>query len=333
MKAVRTTASEFAARHWYRLSAVSILLYPLSLVFRLLVSLRRLLFRLGVLPSARLRIPVVVVGNLTVGGTGKTPLVLALAGALRQRGLRPGILCRGYRGTGVSPRAVAAGDEAGQVGDEPLLLAERSGCPVWVGADRVAAGRALCAAHPACDVILCDDGLQHYRLQRDFEIAVEDERGTGNGLLLPAGPLREPAGRRVDAKVMNRPKRVPGAFAMRLVAAGMYRIGNGSAPLALSEVSGRKLHAVAGIGNPARFFATLSGMGLTFSAHPFPDHHAFAAADLQFADCDFVLMTEKDAVKCRRFGRRDLVAVRVEAEVDPALTELILERIRGRAPA
>ena len=333
MKAARTTASEFAARHWYRLSAVSILLYPVSLVFRLLVALRRLLFKFGVLPSERLHIPVVVIGNLTVGGTGKTPLLLALAKALRRSGLRPGILSRGYGGTSVSPRAVTAGDEAERVGDEPLLLAERSGCPVWVGADRVAAARALCAAHPDCNLILCDDGLQHYRLRRDFEIAVEDERGVGNGLLLPAGPLREPADRRVDAKVTNARKPGPGGFAMRLVAAGMYRVGDASAPLALSELSGKKLHAVAGIGNPGRFFATLSGMGLVFSAHPFPDHHAFLEPDLQFADCDFVLMTEKDAVKCRRFGRRDLVAVRVEAEVDAALTELILERIRGRAPA
>jgi tetraacyldisaccharide 4'-kinase len=333
MKAVRATASKFAARHWYRLSAVSVLLYPLSLVFCLLVALRRQLFKLGVLASARLRIPVVVVGNLTVGGTGKTPLVLGLAKALRQSGLRPGILSRGYGGRNVSPRAVAAGDEAERVGDEPLLLAERSGCPVWVGADRVVAARALCAEHPDCDLILCDDGLQHYRLQRDFEIAVEDERGLGNGLLLPAGPLREPADRRVDAKVTNAGEPGPGTFAMQLVVAGMYRVGDTSAPVALSELSGKKLHAVAGIGNPGRFFATLSGMGLVFSAHPFPDHHAFVAEDLQFADCDVVLMTEKDAVKCRRFGRRDLVAVRVEAKVDAALTELILERIRGRTPA
>jgi tetraacyldisaccharide 4'-kinase len=305
----------------------------LSLVFRLAVALRRLLFRLGVLSSVRIGIPVIVVGNLTVGGTGKTPLILALANALRESGLRPGILSRGYGGTNVSPRAVAAGDEAERVGDEPLLLAERSGCPVWIGADRVAAARALCAAHPTCNVILCDDGLQHYRLRRDFEIAVEDERGVGNGFLLPAGPLREPAGRSVDAKVTNDGESGPGVFAMRLSAAGLYRVGDVSAPLALSQISGKRLHAVAGIGNPGRFFATLSRMGLVFSAHPFPDHHPFRAADLRFADCDFVLMTEKDAVKCRRFGRRDLVAVRVEAEIDPALVELILERIRGRAPA
>lgn len=326
------TQSEFAARHWYRLSPLSVLLYPLSLVFRMAVALRRLAFRLGVLPTTRVAIPVIVVGNLTVGGTGKTPLVLALVEALRARGMRPGILSRGYGGASASPRAVAAGDDPGQSGDEPVLLAERSGCPVWVGADRVAAARALVAAHPECSVILCDDGLQHYRLRRDFEIAVEDERGAGNGLLLPAGPLREPASRRVDATVVNG-EPGSGKLAMRLVTGGLYRVGDAAARLQPSDLAGKRLYAVAGIGNPARFFATLSRMGLAFSARPFPDHHAFTAGDLQFPGCDLVLMTEKDAVKCRRFGRRDLVAVRVEAEVDPALVELILERIRGRAPA
>jgi len=333
MEVVRPTSldADFAARHWYRLSPVSVLLFPISLVFRLLVALRRLLFRAGALPSVRLHVPVIVVGNLTVGGTGKTPLILALAEALRRKGLHPGILSRGYGGTDAGPRAVSAGEDAAQVGDEPLVLAERSGCPVWIGADRAAAARALLAAHARCDVILCDDGLQHYRLQRDFEIAVEDERGFGNGLLLPAGPLREPAGRRVDATVVNGAEPKPGAFRMRLTPAGLYRVDADAAPLMQSELSGKKLHAVAGIGNPERFFAGLSRMGLAFSAHAFPDHHAFRAADLEFADCDFVLMTEKDAVKCRDFGRRDLIAVRVGAEIDPSLTELILERIHGRA--
>jgi len=333
MEAVRPTASEFAARHWYRLSAVSILLYPASLAFRLAVALRRMLFRLGVLASVRLRVPVVVVGNLTVGGTGKTPLVLALAAALRRSGMHPGILSRGYGGSGAEPRAVRAADDAGRVGDEPLLLAERSGCPVWIGANRAAAGRALLAAHPDCDVILCDDGLQHYRLRRDFEIAVEDERGLGNGMLLPAGPLREPAGRRVDATVVNADQSRSGAFAMRIVPASLHRVADAPARVMQSELSGKKLHAVAGIGNPGRFFAALSRMGLAFSPHAFPDHYAFRPADLEFADCDFVLMTEKDAVKCRHFARHDLIAVRVDAEVDPALTALILERIHGRAPS
>jgi len=333
MEAVRPTPSDFPSRHWYRLSPVSVLLYPLSLVFGLAVAARRLMYRVGLLASARLGIPVIVVGNLTVGGTGKTPLILALVKALRERGLRPGVISRGYRGTNALSRGVVAGDEAGQVGDEPLLIAERSGCPVWIGADRVAAARALRAAHPACDVILCDDGLQHYRMQRDFEIAVQDERGLGNGFLLPAGPLREPGARRVDATVQNGGAPASGAFAMRLAPAGFHRVGDEKAQLALSDLSGKRLHAVAGIGNPDRFFTQLSRMGLAFTAHPFPDHHAFRVEDLGFADCDLVLMTEKDAVKCRRFGRRDLIALRVDAEVDPALTELILKRIHGLAPA
>src|SRR2546421_1160119 len=335
MEAARPTllAAGFAARHWYRLSPVSLLLFPLSLVFRLLVALRRWLFRMGALPSVRLHVPVIVVGNLTVGGTGKTPLILALVDALRAKGLHPGILSRGHGGTETGPRAVREGDDAAQVGDEPLLLAERSGGRVWIGAARAAAARALLAAHARCDVLLCDDGLQYYRLQRDYEIAVEDALVLGTGLRLPAGPLREPAGRRVDATGVNGAEPKPGAFRMRLGPAGLYRVDGHGAPLAQSELAGKKLHAVAGIGNPERFFEGLSRMGLAFSAHPFPDHHAFRAADLEFADCDFVLMTEKDAVKCRHFGRRDLIAVRVEAELDSALAELILGRIHGLAAA
>ena len=305
----------------------------MSTAFRFLVNAREKLYNAGILSTARLNHPVISVGNLTVGGTGKTPLILALAEALRREGRRPGILSRGYGGAPVGPCAVSAGDDAERVGDEPLLLAERSGCPVWVGADRAAAGRALLAAHAECDVILCDDGLQHYRLRRDFEIAVEDERGHGNGLPLPAGPLREPASRRVDATVVNGAEPKPGAFRMRLTPAGFYRVGERPAPVARSELSGRRLHAVAGIGNPKRFFDELARMGLNFAAHPFPDHHRFRPEDLEFADCDLVLMTEKDAVKCRRFGRRDLIAVSVDAEVDPVLGDLILERIHGRAPA
>jgi tetraacyldisaccharide 4'-kinase len=323
----------FAARHWYRLSPVSVLLFPACLVFRFLVALRRLLYSLGVLRSVRLHVPVIVVGNLTAGGTGKTPLILALAQALHRKGRLPGIVSRGYGGARVAPHRVSVGDDPARVGDEPLLLAERSGCPVWIGADRVAAARALLAGNAQCDVILCDDGLQHYRLHRDFEIAVEDERGFGNGLMLPAGPLREPANRRVDATVVNGPESRSGAFRMRLTPAGFYRVGEHAVPVAPSDLSGRSLHAVAGIGNPERFFAELARLGLKFTAHPFPDHHPFRPSDLEFIDCDFVLMTEKDAVKCRRFGRSDLIAARVDAEPDPALTDLILKRIHGRAPA
>jgi tetraacyldisaccharide 4'-kinase len=331
----------FAERHWYRLSAVSLLLFPVSLAFRALVALRRALYRCGALPSVRLPVPVIVIGNLTAGGTGKTPLVLWLVDELARRRRKPGIVCRGYGGTAASPRAVAPGDDPVLVGDEPALLAERAGCPVWIGADRPAAARALLAANPGCDVIVCDDGLQHYRLQRDVELAVEDERGFGNGFMLPAGPLREPASRPVDARVINRsgeagpanPQGATPAFAMRLVPSGLVRVSDPRARLPAAEIAGKRLHAVAGIGDPGRFFRSLERIGLRVTAHPFPDHHRFSPEDLAFPECDYIVMTEKDAVKCRRFGRSDLVALRVEAAAEPALAELIMSRIHGPAPA
>jgi tetraacyldisaccharide 4'-kinase len=343
----------FAARHWYRLSAVSLLLFPLSLVFSLLVRLRRFFYRLGILPSIRLRVPVIVIGNRTVGGTGKTPLVLWLVAELLRQGRRPAILCRGYGAAETGPRAVLGGDSAGRVGDEPLLLASRSQCPVWVGRDRAATGNALLRAHPDCDVIVCDDGLQHYRLQRDIEIAVEDERGHGNSLLLPAGPLREPADRPVDALVRNCEPAAraagssasesrmaahgggtaPHVFEMRLEPSGFHLVCDPARTVTPGELAGKRLHAVAGIGNPQRFFALLARLGLDPVCHVFPDHHAYRTADLEFADCDWVLMTEKDAVKCARFDRVDFVALRVDAVLDPAFADFLTRTLHGRAPA
>lgn len=322
--------ASFPERHWYRLSALSLALAPVSLLFGAGVALRRAGYRAGLLGTERLPVPVVVVGNLVVGGTGKTPLVLWLVAALGARGFRPGIVSRGYGAANETPRAAPPGGDPARHGDEPLLLAERSGAPVFVGRDRTAAARALLAAHPECDAIVCDDGLQHYRLARDFEIAVEDERGHGNGLLLPAGPLREPASRAVDAVVLNGAAR-PGAFAMTLEPAGFARVGGDRAPVPLEALRGKRLHAAAGIGNPARFFATLRGLGLDPVPHAFPDHHAFVAGDVEFPDCDFVLVTEKDAVKCRSFARADLVALRVEARVEPRLADLVVSRLKTRA--
>ncbi|HSD41812.1 MAG TPA: tetraacyldisaccharide 4'-kinase [Burkholderiales bacterium] len=321
-------STSFPERHWYRLSALSVALAPFGLAFRLVVGVRRAAFAAGILKSHRLPVPVVVVGNLVVGGTGKTPLVLWVVDALRSRGRRPGIVSRGYRGTNDPARPVPSRADPAHFGDEPVLLAERSGVPVWIGRDRVAAARGLLAAHPDCDVLVCDDGLQHYALARDVEIAVEDERGHGNGLLLPAGPLREPASRAVDAVVVNGPPRA-GAFEMRLVPAGFRRVGGDGQEVPIEALRGKRLHAVAGIGNPPRFFATLRALGLAFVPHAFPDHHPWMARDLVFTDCDAILMTEKDEVKCRAFGRDDLVALRVEARVDPRLADLLSARVHG----
>jgi tetraacyldisaccharide 4'-kinase len=336
----------FAARHWYRLSALSVLLYPVSVAFSLLVRLRRAMYRRRILQSVRLPVPVIVVGNLTVGGTGKTPLVLRVAELMQRQGRRPAILCRGYGGSDEGPREVAVDDAPARVGDEAVLLARRSGCPVWIGRDRAAAGARMLERHPDRDTIICDDGLQHYGLERDLEIAVEDERGHGNGMLLPAGPLREPSHRPVDAVVVNgwldadagrsRQARATGTtnvFTMRLEPQGFSPVHEPSGSVPVSELAGKRLHAVAGIGNPQRFFALLRQLGLDPVCHAYPDHHAYAPGDLAFPDCDIVLMTEKDAVKCIHSGRRDLVALRVDAQLDPAFPDFLMQRLHGRAPA
>jgi tetraacyldisaccharide 4'-kinase len=325
--------ASFPERHWYRFSWLSALLAPLSLGFGAVVGIRRFAYRAGWYRTERLPVPVIVVGNLVAGGTGKTPLVLWLAEALRARGFRPAIVSRGYGGANERPCEVAIGGDAARYGDEPLLLAERSGVPVWIGRDRASAARAAIAAHPDRDLVICDDGLQHYALARDFEIAVEDERGYGNGLLLPAGPLRESPSRQVDATVVNGASARAGAFAMRLEPAGFRGVRDPQRTAAADALRGLRLHAVAGIGNPARFFATLASLGLAFTPHAFPDHHAFAPADLDFPECDAVLMTEKDAVKCRAFSRDDLYALRVEARVDERLAELVALRLHGRQAA
>ncbi|HZX32565.1 MAG TPA: tetraacyldisaccharide 4'-kinase, partial [Rhodocyclaceae bacterium] len=291
--------------------------------------------RLGVLRVERLPVPVIVVGNITVGGAGKTPLTLWLAGELLRRGRHPGIVSRGYGGGAREPRPVPVDADPGVVGDEPLLLARRSGVPVWVGGDRAAAARALLAAHPAVDVILCDDGLQHYRLGRDAEVAVFDGRGPGNGWRLPMGPLREPLSRlaSVDAVVCNGlaglATPVP-RFDMVLRPGNFHALGDSQVVCAADELKGKPLHAVAGIGDPDRFFRTLEGLGLQFSHHPFPDHHAYCAADLNFGPDAAVLMTEKDAVKCAGFAAGEAWVLPVEADVSPALVDTLLEKISGR---
>jgi len=323
----------FPERHWYRFSWVSALLAPAAVAFGAVVRMRRALYRTGFLRTIRVAVPVVIVGNLVVGGTGKTPLVLWLAAELARRGRRPGIVSRGHGAGASHPRPVPIGGDPAEFGDEPLLHAERGNSPVWVGRHRAATAAALLAANPECDVIICDDGLQHYGLARDFEIAVRDARGAGNGLLLPAGPLREPVSRRVDAWVVNGAAAAPGEFAMRLVAAGIRRVAPPAAEVPLEELSGKRLHAVAGIGDPRRFFVQLNDLGLAPRTHVFPDHHSYRPAELVFPDCDFVLMTEKDAVKCRTFENDRLLALRVDAEVDARLADQVELRIRGRSPA
>jgi len=320
---------------WYGVRPSHIVLYPLSIAFRATVALRRALYRAGWLHSVRLPVPLIVVGNIGVGGTGKTPLVLWLCEFLRRHGERPGIVTRGYGGSERLQHVQPDSDPA-QAGDEPVLLARRSGLPVFVARDRVAAARALLAAEPACSVIISDDGLQHYRMQRDVEVAVVDgERRFGNGWLLPAGPLREPVRRldEVTAIVINGadarlPDRRAPQFGMRLRGSSFRNLLRPTLDAVESDWKANTLHAVAGIGNPERFFATLRTRGLTFRAHPFPDHFRFTADDLAFAGEDTLLMTEKDAVKCAAFARDHWWFLPVEADVDPGFGDLILAQLR-----
>lgn len=304
-------------------------------MFRLAVALRRLAYALRLAPSRSAGVPVVVIGNLTVGGSGKTPLVIHVAELLKARGWSPAIVSRGYLGVArrgsarePPPRAVSLASDPAEVGDEPVLMARRSGCPVWVGADRVAVAARLREAHPDCDVIVMDDGLQHYALRRDIEIAVVDARAFGNGFMLPAGPLREPRTRlwTVDAVVAHGTDRVKG-YAMRLEGDELHRATDARERRKAQSFAGERVHAVAGIGDPDRFFRHLAQLGVQAVPHPFPDHHAFAAADLEFGDAAPVLMTEKDAVKCKRFAKPAHWVLPVRAVPDPAFDAWLLRRL------
>jgi tetraacyldisaccharide 4'-kinase len=333
---------------WHRLGGLALLMLPFALAFRLVSAARRSLYRMRVLPSWRAPVPVIVVGNVTAGGTGKTPLAIAIVELLQRRGHNPGVVARGYGR--VPPREH---DPRGVVrvypdvatpehfGDEPVLIARRSRVPVYISPDRAAAARALLEAHPEVDGIVSDDGLQHYALARDVEIAVVDgERGFGNRLPLPAGPLREPVARlkEVDAVVVNGGVRddVPGErrFAMRLggerfaALAGNQELGPQEFALA---TRGRQVVAVAGIGNPDRFFGHLAAIGISARAIAHPDHYHYQPQDLKLPGADVIVMTEKDAVKCAAFADARMWFMRVEAILPREFDELLVERL-ARAP-
>jgi tetraacyldisaccharide 4'-kinase len=321
------------------------LLWPLSIVFRVLVFWRRVLYRIGILKSVRMPVTLVVVGNVFIGGTGKTPFTIWLVNALRQAGYTPGVVSRGHGARHDEPQAVTQESLPHQVGDEPVLIAQRARCPLVVGRDRVAAAQTLLASYPQVDVIVSDDGLQHYALQRDVEIVMFDARGAGNGWLLPAGPLREPISRRRDFTVENTSSvtRVDGAVPMRLQGNTAERLDSSAPPMALDDLkaSTQRIVAAAGIGHPERFFAMLRELGLRFDALPLPDHFAFDETSFAGIQADLILMTEKDAVKCRHIAAlRDdarLWVVPVTAQIDAALAdkiaEKVAEKLRGRTIA
>ena len=316
-------------RAWAHRGLLSALLLPLSAVYCGVVRRRRRKFLDR--PPLPLPLPVVVVGNVTVGGTGKTPMTIALCDWLRAQGWQPGVVSRGYGGrTGLGPLSVSHDSRPEEVGDEPLLIALRARVPVWVCTNRAAAVHAL-YADDSCDIVVSDDGLQHYRMPRAIEIAMLDgQRRLGNGRCLPAGPLREPAERleQVDFVVVTGGMREAGEYAMALRLDSAWSLADPTIRQPLSAFGQVRVHAVAGIGNPERFFSALERTGLLVVRHPFPDHHRYGSADLEFADGVPLLMTEKDAVKCREFAPPGCWAVPVSAELPAAFTAALAERLR-----
>jgi len=328
---MRNSFASWIEQQWVRISPWQLLLMPLSWLFYLLSASRRLCYRLGILKSYRTQVPIIVIGNITVGGTGKTPLVIWLTDQLKRAGFTPGIISRGYGVNNHQSIEVSLGSLPSEVGDEPVLLMRRTGCPVFVNIDRVFAAKSLLQGHPACNVIISDDGLQHYRMQRDIELVVVDAaRGFGNQMLLPAGPLREPVSRlkQVDAVIYNgKPADLDG-FEMSLQVTGIRRVDDPRIEASLDVLENVPIKAVAGIGNPKRFFQQLRDLELVIEEHMFPDHHAYRPEDLAFAGDAVVLMTEKDAVKCAAFAKHNWWYLPVDALLDKALADHIVQKLR-----
>jgi tetraacyldisaccharide 4'-kinase len=327
---MKNTLARWLVDVWYKDPFIGVWLSPLGFLFSDAVKFRKFLYRHGVLKTHTLTVPVIVVGNITVGGTGKTPLIIWLAQFLKDSGFKPGIISRGYGGQAESwPQWVAANSDAKNVGDEALLIAKQTGCPMAVGPLRVEAANML-LKQADCNVILSDDGLQHYALNRDIEIAVIDgERRFGNGYCLPAGPLREPIERlqSVDLIIVNGEKSEEREFSMQLVGDTAVNLATGEQK-PLQEFN--NCHALAGIGNPERFFKLLESAGLTCITHSFPDHYQFHHHDIEFGDNKSVLMTEKDAVKCAVFAGKQHWYLPVKAVPEAGFAEQLLNLLSGK---
>lgn len=334
--------ADWLQKQWKGYSIWHFVLLPLSFIFFSLSITRKWLFRLGVFRSHKLPVPVIVIGNISVGGTGKTPLVIWLVEQLRQKGFKPGVISRGYGRAANDLTEVFAHSPPSLVGDEPLLIAKRTKSPVFVSANRVDAGHALLKGHPEVDVIVSDDGLQHYRMQRDMEIAAIDaERGFGNNFLLPAGPLREPQYRlnSVDAIVMTNGDKqhltqaqfVVPVFNMDFNGDVFVSLFDDKTQHQSNHFNNKQLVAIAGIANPKRFFDALTKMGLVFEQKSFADHYAFTPQDFLPFVGKTILMTEKDAVKCAQFAKNnaqyDIWMMPVSASIDNGLNELVSQKL------
>jgi len=323
---------EFKLFHiWQSKQGAAKFLRPFSWLYCSIVVCRRWGYLLKIKKTEKITAPVIVVGNLTVGGTGKTPLVIWLTNYLKEHGYQAGVISRGYGGKARHwPQQVRPDGDPVAVGDEAILISKRTACPMAVGPERLVSGRELLHYHPACNVIISDDGLQHYALYRDIEVAVIDGKlRFGNGYCLPAGPLRERITRlkKVDFIVTNG-EAGKDEYGMRYNITDACNMQDSSQSQAVEQFKGQQVHAVAGIGNPDRFFNQLTGMGIDVIAHPFPDHYFYKETDLDFGDDKPVLMTEKDAVKCKRFAKQHHWFVPVTVEVQETFGKAILEKLK-----
>ena len=336
MSSLRSVIESVLLTAWQRRGVIACLLWPLSFIFNLLIVTRLALYALGIFRITILPVPVIVVGNIFVGGTGKTPLVIWIIQLLQEQGWKPAVISRGYGSSAQQVRAVEKNSHANEVGDEPLLIAKRTGVPVFIGRDRAAAGLALLQAHPNVNIIISDDGLQHYALGRNIEIQLSDSRGNGNGWLLPAGPLREPATRQSDFYVVNTSEESVGdAYAMQLVPVDAERLLDRTQRKSLRDFSFvQSVAAVAGIGHPERFFTTLRSHGISLTTtQALPDHFDYATNPFADIEASAILITEKDAVKCMQHNAiandARLWVVPVQAHVDASLAKHILEKLHG----
>lgn len=326
--------------YWHRVTPLHIFLWPLSILFGLFLNLRKLCYWLELFPTVKLPVPVIVVDSITTDDSGKTPLILWLVEFLQAQGLRPGIITRGYSDNPGAPMAVTDDSNPSVIGGKTMLLAKRSGnhCPVWVGDDRVAVARALLNANPDCNIIICNDGLQYHRLERDMEIAVADfsAHSFGNGFRLPAGPLRISLDQlsNVDAVVINgkQPEYLDNAdwaptLHMKLVSETIYNISDTSNCQLASDLKDHCIQAIADLDNCEWFFDYTQQNGLNVALHSFADNHHFVPQDLQFPENETILMPEEIAIQCANFANGRVWALPIDAWVDDRLQSLVLKKL------
>ncbi len=321
------------SRLHYSKSLFPLLLLPLSAIFFLISFARKYLYRFNFLKSYKLKVPVVIVGNISLGGTGKTPLVIHLANELKKNGYHPGIVSRGYGSRAIGATEVNQKSNTDEVGDEPILIQKHTRMPVFVSKDRVMAAQALVKKYKKIDVILSDDGIQHYRLMRDIEVLVIDgTRKFGNGYLLPAGPLREPIYKLndVDAIVCNHKKVIGDSYLMKYKREFLINLKTNQA-ISLNKVRLRNIHAIAGIGNPDLFFNDLKSLGLVFDSSAYKDHYRFTKKDFKTMNGKNIIMTEKDAVKCEKFAQDKFWYVPVSVEIDSKFIDVILKKLKYKS--